>query len=322
MENILDCVIVGSGPAGYTAAIYAARANLKPELFTGLEPGGQLTTTTEVENFPGYPDGVTGPEMMMQLQKQAERFETKVHYEMISKVHFAKERGGVHKISTGSRDILAKTVIISTGAAAKYLGLDDEKKYAGGGVSACATCDGFFYRGKDVIVVGAGDTAAEEATYLSKICNKVTMLVRKDHFRASKVMVDRVMSTPNIEVKFNHELIAIEGENSMVERAVAINNQTQEQSKIDVHGIFIAIGHKPNTDVFKGQINLDEHGYIITEGKSTATNIPGVFAAGDVQDSHYRQAITAAGSGCMAAMDAEKYIGELSGENHTWVVQD
>ncbi|WP_313215784.1 thioredoxin-disulfide reductase [Soonwooa sp.] len=322
MENILDCVIVGSGPAGYTAAIYAARANLKPELFTGLEPGGQLTTTTEVENFPGYPDGVTGPEMMMQLQKQAERFETKVHYEMISKVHFAKERGGVHKISTGSRDILAKTVIISTGAAAKYLGLEDEKKYAGGGVSACATCDGFFYRGKDVIVVGAGDTAAEEATYLSKICNKVTMLVRKDHFRASKVMVDRVMSTPNIEVKFNHELIAIEGENSMVERAVAINNQTQEQSKIDVHGIFIAIGHKPNTDVFKGQINLDEHGYIITEGKSTTTNIPGVFAAGDVQDSHYRQAITAAGSGCMAAMDAEKYIGELSGENHTWIKQD
>ncbi len=322
MENILDCVIVGSGPAGYTAAIYAARANLKPELFTGLEPGGQLTTTTEVENFPGYPDGVTGPEMMMQLQKQAERFETKVHYEMISKVEFAKERGGVHKISTGSRDILAKTVIISTGAAAKYLGLDDEKKYAGGGVSACATCDGFFYRGKDVIVVGAGDTAAEEATYLSKICNKVTMLVRKDHFRASKVMVDRVMSTPNIEVKFNHELIAIEGENSMVERAVAINNQTQEQSKIEVHGIFIAIGHKPNTDVFKGQINLDEHGYIITEGKSTVTNLPGVFAAGDVQDSHYRQAITAAGSGCMAAMDAEKYIGELSGENHTWVEQD
>ncbi|SKC06709.1 thioredoxin reductase (NADPH) [Soonwooa buanensis] len=322
MENILDCVIVGSGPAGYTAAIYAARANLKPELFTGLEPGGQLTTTTEVENFPGYPDGVTGPEMMMQLQKQAERFETKVHYEMISKVDFAKERGGVHKISTGSRDILAKTVIISTGAAAKYLGLDDEKKYAGGGVSACATCDGFFYRGKDVIVVGAGDTAAEEATYLSKICNKVTMLVRKDHFRASKVMVDRVMSTPNIEVKFNHELIAIEGENSMVERAVAINNQTQEQSKIEVHGIFIAIGHKPNTDVFKGQINLDEHGYIITEGKSSVTNLPGVFAAGDVQDSHYRQAITAAGSGCMAAMDAEKYIGELSGENHTWVEQD
>lgn len=322
MENILDCVIVGSGPAGFTAAIYAARANLNPELFTGLEPGGQLTTTTEVENFPGYPDGITGPEMMMQLQKQAERFNTKVHYEMISKVEFSNKKGGLHKLSTGSREILAKTVIISTGATAKYLGLEDEKKYAGGGVSACATCDGFFYRGKDVIVVGAGDTAAEEATYLSKICNKVTLLVRKDHFRASKVMVDRVMNTENIDVKFNHELIAIEGENSMVERAVIINNVSQEQSKIDVHGIFIAIGHKPNTDIFTNQINLDENGYIITEGKSSRTNLPGVFAAGDVQDHHYRQAITAAGSGCMAAMDTEKYIGELEGGNHNWVEQD
>lgn len=322
MENILDCVIVGSGPAGFTAAIYAARANLNPELFTGLEPGGQLTTTTEVENFPGYPDGITGPKMMMQLQKQAERFNTKVHYEMISKVEFSNKKGGLHKLSTGSRDILAKTVIISTGATAKYLGLEDEKKYAGGGVSACATCDGFFYRGKDVIVVGAGDTAAEEATYLSKICNKVTLLVRKDHFRASKVMVDRVMNTENIDIKFNHELIAIEGENSMVERAVIINNVSQEQSKIDVHGIFIAIGHKPNTDIFTNQINLDENGYIITEGKSSRTNLSGVFAAGDVQDRHYRQAITAAGSGCMAAMDAEKYIGELEGGNHNWVEQD
>lgn len=320
-NNILDCVIVGSGPAGFTAAIYAARANLKPELFTGLEPGGQLTTTTEVENFPGYPDGITGPEMMLQLQKQAERFETKVHYEMISKVEFSKVRGGIHKLSTGSRDILAKSVIISTGAAAKYLGLADEKKYAGGGVSACATCDGFFYRGKDVIVVGAGDTAAEEATYLSKICNKVTLLVRKDHFRASKVMVDRVLSTSNIEVKYNHELIGIEGENDLVERAKVVNNLTDEVSTIDVHGIFIAIGHKPNTDLFKGQVDLDENGYIITEGKSARTNLPGVFAAGDVQDHHYRQAITAAGSGCMAAMDAEKYLGELAGENHTWVEQ-
>lgn len=322
MENILDCVIVGSGPAGYTAAIYAARANLNPELFTGLEPGGQLTTTTEVENFPGYPDGITGPEMMMQLQQQAERFNTKVHYEMISKVDFATNRGGVHRLSTGSREILAKTVIISTGATAKYLGLDDEKKYSGGGVSACATCDGFFYKGKDVIVVGAGDTAAEEATYLSKICNKVTMLVRKDHFRASKVMVDRVMKTSNIEVLFNHELTAIEGENSLVERGVAINNLTQEITKIDVHGIFIAIGHQPNTSIFTNQVDLDENGYIITEGKSSKTNLPGVFAAGDVQDHHYRQAITAAGSGCMAAMDAEKYIGELNGEDHTWVEQD
>ena len=310
-KNILDCVIVGSGPSGYTAAIYAARADLKPELYTGLEPGGQLTTTTEVENFPGYPNGITGPEMMMDLQKQAERFETKVHYEMITKVEFSKEVGGVHKLWAGEKEILAKTVIISTGATAKYLGLEDEKKYSGGGVSACATCDGFFYRGKDVIVVGAGDTAAEEATYLSKLCNKVTMLVRKDHFRASKAMIHKVNNTPNIEVKFNHELIAIEGENSLVERAVVINNQTQETSKIDVHGIFIAIGHKPNTDVFAGQIALDENGYIITEGKSSKTNLPGVFAAGDVQDHIYRQAITAAGSGCMAAIDAERYLSEL-----------
>lgn len=310
-NNILDCVIVGSGPSGYTAAIYAARADLKPELYTGLEPGGQLTTTTEVENFPGYPNGITGPEMMMDLQKQAERFETKVHYEMITKVVFSKEVGGIHKLWAGEKEIFAKTVIISTGATAKYLGLEDEKKYSGGGVSACATCDGFFYRGKDVIVVGAGDTAAEEATYLSKLCNKVTMLVRKDHFRASKAMIHKVNNTPNIEVKFNHELIAIEGENSLVERAVVINNQTQETSKIDVHGIFIAIGHKPNTDVFAGQITLDENGYIITEGKSSKTNLPGVFAAGDVQDHIYRQAITAAGSGCMAAIDAERYLSEL-----------
>lgn len=310
-NNILDCVIVGSGPSGYTAAIYAARADLKPELYTGLEPGGQLTTTTEVENFPGYPNGITGPEMMMDLQKQAERFETKVHYEMITNVEFSKEVGGVHKLWAGEKEILAKTVIISTGATAKYLGLEDEKKYSGGGVSACATCDGFFYRGKDVIVVGAGDTAAEEATYLSKLCNKVTMLVRKDHFRASKAMIHKVNNTPNIEVKFNHELIAIEGENSLVERAVVINNLTQETSKIDVHGIFIAIGHKPNTDVFAGQITLDENGYIITEGKSSKTNLPGVFAAGDVQDHIYRQAITAAGSGCMAAIDAERYLSEL-----------
>lgn len=311
-QNILDCIIVGSGPSGFTAAIYAARADLKPELYTGLEPGGQLTTTTEVDNFPGYPDGVTGPQMMIDLQKQAERFDTKVHYEMITKTEFSTEKGGIHKLWAGNKDILAKSVIISTGATAKYLGLDDEKKYAGGGVSACATCDGFFYKGKDVIVVGAGDTAAEEATYLAKLTNKVTMLVRKDEFRASKAMVHRVNSTPNIEVKFNHELIAIEGENALVERAVVINNQTQETSKIDVHGIFIAIGHKPNTDIFAGQINLDENGYIKTIPGSTLTNLPGVFAAGDVQDHIYRQAITAAGSGCMAAMDAEKYLAELS----------
>jgi len=310
-QNILDCVIIGSGPSGFTAAIYAARADLKPELYTGLEPGGQLTTTTEVDNFPGYPDGITGPQMMLDLQKQAERFETKVHYEMITKAEFSTEVGGIHKLWAGNKEILAKSVIISTGATAKYLGLDDEKKYAGGGVSACATCDGFFYKGKDVVVVGAGDTAAEEATYLAKLCNKVTMLVRKDHFRASKAMIHRVNNTPNIEVKFNHELIGIEGENSLVERAVVINNQTQETSKIDVHGIFIAIGHKPNTDIFKGQINLDENGYIKTVPGSTKTNLPGVFAAGDVQDHIYRQAVTAAGSGCMSAMDAEKYLAEL-----------
>ena len=310
-QNILDCVIVGSGPSGFTAAIYAARADLKPELYTGLEPGGQLTTTTEVDNFPGYPDGVTGPQMMMDLQKQAERFDTKVHYELITKVEFSKEEGGVHRLWAGNKEILAKTVIISTGATAKYLGLDDEKKYSGGGVSACATCDGFFYKGKDVVVVGAGDTAAEEATYLAKLTNKVTMLVRRDEFRASKAMIHRVLNTPNIEVKFNHELIGIEGENALVERAVVINNQTQETSKIDVHGIFIAIGHKPNTDIFAGQIDLDENGYIKTVPGSSLTNLPGVFAAGDVQDHRYRQAITAAGSGCMAAMDAEKYLAEL-----------
>lgn len=310
-NNILDCVIVGSGPSGFTAAIYAARADLKPELYTGMQPGGQLTTTTEVDNFPGYPNGVQGPDMMLDLQKQAERFETKIHYEMITKAEFSKEKGGVHKLWAGDKEILAKTVIISTGATAKYLGLEDEKIYAGGGVSACATCDGFFYKGKEVIVVGAGDTAAEEATYLANICSKVTMLVRKDYFRASKAMEHRVMNTPNIEVKFNSELIAIKGENGVVEKAVVINNQTQETTEIPTYGIFIAIGHKPNTDIFKGQISLDDNGYILTEGKSSKTNIPGVFAAGDVQDSVYRQAIIAAGSGAVAAMDAEKYLTEL-----------
>ena len=310
-KNILDCVIVGSGPSGFTAAIYAARADLKPELYTGMQPGGQLTTTTDVDNFPGYPNGVEGPEMMADLQKQAERFDTKIHYEMISKVEFSREKGGIHKLWAGEKEILAKTVIVSTGATAKYLGLEDEKKYAGGGVSACATCDGFFYKGKEVIVVGAGDTAAEEAIYLANICSKVTMLVRKDHFRASKAMVHRLEKISNIEVKVNHELIGIKGENGLVERAVVINNQSQQTSEIPVHGIFIAIGHKPNTEIFQGQIDLDENGYIITEGKSSKTNLPGVFAAGDVQDSSYRQAITAAGSGCMAAIDAERYLADL-----------
>lgn len=310
-NNILDCVIIGSGPAGFTAAIYAARADLKPELYTGMQPGGQLTTTTEVDNFPGYPNGIQGPEMMSDLQKQAERFDTKIHYEMINKVEFSTEIGGVHQLWVGDKKILAKTVIISTGATAKYLGLEDEKTYSGGGVSACATCDGFFYKDRNVIVVGAGDTAAEEATYLSNICKKVIMLVRKDHFRASKAMEHRVLKTPNIEVKFNHELIGIKGENFLVEKAVVINNQTQETQEIPIDGIFIAIGHKPNTDIFKDQLDLDSHGYIITKDKSSKTNIPGVFAAGDVQDSVYRQAIIAAGSGAIAAMDAEKYLSEL-----------
>lgn len=311
MENISDCIIVGSGPSGFTAAIYAARADLKPELYTGLEPGGQLTTTTEVDNFPGYPEGITGPQMMMDLQKQAERFDTKVHYEMITKTEFSKEIGGIHKLWAGNKELAAKTVIISTGATAKYLGLEAEKRYAGGGVSACATCDGFFYKGKDVIVVGGGDTAAEEATYLANICRKVTMLVRKDHFRASKAMEKRVENTPNIEVRYFHELVDIEGENDLVERAVVIDNRTMKKTTIDVHGIFIAIGHTPNTSVFKEQLDMDTNGYLITQPKTTKTNLPGVFAAGDVQDHLYRQAITAAGSGCMAAMDAEKYLGEL-----------
>lgn len=311
MENISDCIIVGSGPSGFTAAIYAARADLKPELYTGLEPGGQLTTTTEVDNFPGYPEGITGPQMMMDLQKQAERFDTKVHYEMITKTEFSTEIGGIHKLWAGNKELAAKTVIISTGATAKYLGLEAEKRYAGGGVSACATCDGFFYKGKDVIVVGGGDTAAEEATYLANICRKVTMLVRKDHFRASKAMEKRVENTPNIEVRYFHELVDIEGENDLVERAVVIDNRTMEKTTIDVHGIFIAIGHTPNTSVFKEQLDMDANGYLITQPKTTKTNLPGVFAAGDVQDHLYRQAITAAGSGCMAAMDAEKYLGEL-----------
>lgn len=309
-QTIFDTVIIGSGPAGYTAAIYAARANMNPVVFTGMEPGGQLTTTTDVENFPGYADGITGPDMMADLQKQAERFGTKVHYEYVTEVTFAKEAGQLHQLKTsGGKEVQAKTVIISTGASAKYLGLDDEKKYAGSGVSACATCDGFFYRGKDVAVVGGGDTAAEEASYLAKLCNKVYLLVRKDEMRASKAMQDRVNNIPNIEVLYNHELIGLDG-NMVVEKAKIINNISNEEKELIVDGVFIAIGHTPNTALFQGQLDMDETGYLITKDKSTATNLPGVFAAGDVQDSIYRQAITAAGTGCMAALDAERYIVE------------
>jgi len=307
-QNILDCVIVGSGPSGFTAAIYAARADLKPELYTGLEPGGQLTTTTEVDNFPGYPAGITGPEMMMDLQKQAERFDTKVHYEMITKVEFSEEVGGIHKLYAGNKEIFAKTVIISTGATAKYLGLPSEQRLRGGGVSACAVCDGFFYRNQDVAIVGAGDTAAEEATYLAKLCKTVHMLVRRDEFRASKAMQHRVFNTPNIVIHYNTEAEEILGDGKVVNGLRVFNNQTKEHQIIDVTGFFVAIGHKPNTEIFANWLDMDESGYLITKPDSTQTNIEGVFAAGDVQDHIFRQAVTAAGSGCMAALEAERYL--------------
>ena len=307
----MNTIIIGSGPAGYTAAIYAARADLNPVIYTGLEPGGQLTTTTEVDNFPGYPNGVDGPTMMNELKEQAERFGTKVEIDFISKVDFSKERGGVHKLYTQNGDeIRSKTVIISTGASAKYLGLPSEKRLIGGGVSACAVCDGFFYKNQDVAIVGGGDTAIEEATYLAKICSKVSMLVRKDHFRASKAMQNRLANFDNIEVLFNHEIEEVIGE-SVVEGIKIRNNLNNEVSVLKITGLFIAIGHTPNTDIFKGLVEMDDSGYIITDKTSTKTNIHGVFAAGDVQDKDYRQAVTAAGTGCMAALDAERYLQEV-----------
>jgi thioredoxin reductase (NADPH) len=304
----IKCLIIGSGPAGYTAAIYAARADLKPVVYTGMEPGGQLTTTTEVDNFPGYPEGVDGPTMMVQLQQQAERFGTEVRIGMVTGVDLSDEVGGIHKITVdGNKQIEAETVIISTGATAKYLGLPSEQRLRGGGVSACAVCDGFFYKGQDVAIVGGGDTAAEEATYLANICNKVTMLVRKDHMRASKAMQHRVNSMKNIDLRYNTEVDEILGD-QVVEGLRMVNNQTGEKEEIAITGFFVAIGHKPNTDIFKGQLDMDDTGYIITHGKSTKTNKPGVFASGDVQDKEYRQAVTAAGTGCMAALDAERYL--------------
>lgn len=307
----IKCLIIGSGPAGYTAAIYAARADMKPVMYTGMEPGGQLTTTTEVDNFPGYPEGIDGPTMMVQLQQQAERFGTEVRIGMATAVEFSKEKGGWHKVTVdGNKEIHAQTVIISTGATAKYLGLPSEQKLRGGGVSACAVCDGFFYRNQDVAIVGAGDTAAEEATYLSNICKSVTMLVRKDTMRASKAMQHRVENTPNLKVLFNTEVDEVVGD-QVVEGLRMVNNETGEKSEIAITGLFIAIGHKPNTDIFKGQLDMDDTGYLITAGKTTKTNLPGVFAAGDVQDKEYRQAITAAGTGCMAALDAERYLTTL-----------
>lgn len=307
----IKCLIIGSGPAGYSAAIYAARADMKPILYTGMEPGGQLTTTTEVDNFPGYPEGIDGPTMMIQLQQQAERFGTEVRIGLATSVEFSKEKGGWHKvIIDGNKEVHAHTVIISTGATAKYLGLPSEQKLRGGGVSACAVCDGFFYRNQDVAIVGAGDTAAEEATYLANICKSVTMLVRKDAMRASKAMQHRVENTPNLKVLYNTEVDEVIGD-QVVDGLRMVNNVTGEKSEIAITGLFIAIGHKPNTDIFKGQLDMDETGYLLTPGKSTKTNLPGVFAAGDVQDKEYRQAITAAGSGCMAALDAERYLATL-----------
>jgi thioredoxin reductase (NADPH) len=307
----IKCLIIGSGPAGYTAAIYAARADLKPVLYTGMEPGGQLTTTTEVENFPGYPDGIDGPQMMEQLKAQAERFDTDVRIGMVTKVELSKSEGGIHKAQVDNgKWIEAESIIISTGASAKYLGLPSEQRLRGGGVSACAVCDGFFYKGQDVAIVGGGDTAAEEATYLAKICKSVTMLVRKDVMKASKAMQHRVFNTKNIDVRFNTEVDEVLGE-QVVEGLRMINNETGEKDDIAITGLFIAIGHKPNTDIFKGMIDMDDTGYIITKGKSTKTNIPGVFASGDVQDKEYRQAVTAAGTGCMAALDAERYLASI-----------
>ncbi len=315
-ENIerIKCLIIGSGPAGYTAAIYAARADMHPVIYTGMEPGGQLTTTTEVDNFPGYPDGVDGPTMMVHLQQQAERFGTQVRIGMITAVELSNELGGIHKATVdNSKQIEAETVIISTGATAKYLGLPSEQKLRGGGVSACAVCDGFFYKGQEVAIVGGGDTAAEEATYLANICKKVTMLVRGDSMRASKAMQHRVTSTPNIDLRYNTEVDEVLGD-QVVEGLRMINNETGEKEEIEITGLFIAIGHKPNTDIFKGQIDMDDMGYIITKGKSTKTNKPGVFASGDVQDKEYRQAVTAAGTGCMAALDAERYLSSIEKE--------
>ena len=303
-----DVIIIGSGPAGYTAALYASRADLKPVMYTGMEPGGQLTTTTEVDNFPGYPEGIDGPTMMVQLQQQAERFGTDVRIGMITAIEFSDQVGGIHKaIVDNKTEIEAEAVIISTGATARYLGLESEERLKGGGVSACAVCDGFFYRGQDVAIVGAGDTAAEEASYLANICNKVTMLVRRDEMRASKAMQHRVKSIKNIEIKYNTEVEEVLGQ-QVVDGLRIVNNVTGEKEEIAVTGLFVAIGHTPNTGIFKGQLEMDETGYLITKGKSTKTNKPGVFAAGDVQDKEYRQAVTAAGTGCMAALDAERYL--------------
>jgi thioredoxin reductase (NADPH) len=302
----VHCLIIGSGPAGYTAAIYASRANLKPVLYQGIQPGGQLTITTEVENYPGYPDGIQGPEMMVHFEKQAARMGADIRYGLATKVDFSQQPYRIW--IDDEKEILADSVIISTGASAKWLGLESEQRLNGYGVSACAVCDGFFFRGKEVGIVGAGDTAAEEALYLAKLCTTVHMIVRKDKMRASMVMQERVINTPNIKIYFNSETDEVLGENK-VEAVRIKNNQTGEKQDIPVSGFFIAIGHQPNSEIFKDWLDMDEAGYLTTIPGSTKTNIEGVFASGDVQDKIYRQAVTAAGSGCMAALDAERYLG-------------
>ncbi|PJA06282.1 MAG: thioredoxin-disulfide reductase [Flavobacteriales bacterium CG_4_10_14_0_2_um_filter_32_8] len=304
----VKCLIIGSGPAGYTAAIYAARANMNPVLYQGMQPGGQLTTTNEVENFPGNPEGITGPEMMIALQKQAERFNTDVRDGWVSKVDFS---GSIHKVWINeTKEIHCDTVIISTGASAQYLGLPSEQHYlkAGGGVSACAVCDGFFYRNQETVIVGAGDSACEEAHYLSNICKKVTMVVRRDQFRASKIMKERVENTSNIEIMYNTNTVEVLGENDLVTGVKVKNSKTGDEITIPCTGFFLAIGHKPNTEIFKEYLDLDETGYIKNIPGTSKTNVAGVFVAGDAADHVYRQAITAAGTGCMAALDAERYL--------------
>lgn len=306
-ENI-KVLIIGSGPAGYTAAIYASRAGLNPVLYTGGEPGGQLTTTNDVENFPGYPEGINGPQMMVDLQKQAERFGTQVRYGLITKVDFSEYP---LKLWVDDKvEVTAESVIISTGASAKYLGLESEKTFANKGVSACAVCDGFFYKGKNVAVVGGGDTAAEEATYLANLCPKVYLLVRRDEMRASTIMQERVKNTPNIEVLWHTEAEEVLGDDTGVIGVRVVNNQTKETKDLDISGFFVAIGHKPNTDIFKDYLDMDETGYLKVQPGSTKTNVEGVFATGDAADRIYRQAVTAAGTGCMGALDAERFLAE------------
>jgi len=312
MSEKVKVLIIGSGPAGYTAAIYAARAGLNPVLYTGGQPGGQLTTTNDVENFPGYPDGINGPQMMVDLQKQAERFGTKIHYGLVTAVDFS---GYPHKVTVDEKDVVeAETVIIATGASAKYLGIPSEEKFANKGVSACAVCDGYFYRGKEVAVVGAGDSAAEESTYLAKLCTKVHLIVRRDEMRASKIMQSRVLNTPNIEIHWSTETDEILGDDTGVTGVRVVNNKTGEKKEIPVQGFFLAIGHKPNTDIFKGYIDMDETGYITVQPGTTRTNVEGVFAVGDAADKVYRQAVTAAGTGCMGALDAEKFLAAKEAE--------